>query len=139
MAAWHTMRDEIAAALMAAGYVVAPEPVDQWPSWAIGADGAGRWVALSVTPSSGDLGGSDAAMIRHRVTVRGLAGLPMSPDSTDGAALDLARSLRATIETTAGYVSGTAHAVAADTTVDPFGAGLRLVAVAFDVHQLDQF
>jgi len=138
MGAWATLNTAIGAALTGAGYVLpAEQNPERWPSWAIGSSGAARWVAVDLQPAAGAIQGSDDT-VRHELTVRAICGGPWSASTSQSAALDAARAVRAALETTAGHVSGTAHAVYDSTSVDRLGA-CYLVSVSFTVYQMDTY
>ena len=138
MAAWATLNTAIGTALTGAGYTLpAEQDPERWPSWAIGSSGAARWVAVDLQPAAGAIqGGNDTT--RHELTVRTICGGPWSASSSQSAALDAARAIRAALETTAGLVDGSAHAVYDSTSVDRLGA-CYLVSVTFTFIQSDSY
>jgi hypothetical protein len=138
MSAWADLNTAIGTALTGAGYVLPREQdPERWPSWAIGSSGAARWVAVDLQPAAGAIqGGGDT--IRHELTVRAICGGPWSASTSQAAALDFARACRAALETTAGFVSGSAHAVYQSVSVTRLGA-CYLVSVSFNVIQFDTY
>jgi len=138
MAAWATLNTAIGTALTGSGYTLpAEQEPERWPSWAIGSSGAARWVAVDLQPATGAIqGGSDT--VRHELTVRAICGGPWSASTSQAAALDFARACRAALETTAGFVSGTAMAEYESTAVARLGA-CYLVSVSFTVYQMDTY
>jgi hypothetical protein len=138
MGAWADLNTAIGTALTGAGYTLpADQNPERWPSWAVGSSGAAVWVAVGLEPGAGSISG-DSDTTRHALTVRTLCGGPWSASSSQTAALDAARAIRAALETTAGFVSGAAHAVYDSTSVDRLGA-CYLVSVSFDVIQMDTY
>jgi len=138
MAAWATLNTAIGTALTGAGYMLpAEQDPERWPSWAIGASGAARWAAVDLQPAAGAIqGGSDTT--RHELTVRAICGGPWSASSSQSAALDAARAIRAALETTAGLAGGAAQAEYESVDVARLGA-CYLVSVSFTVYQMDTY
>lgn len=138
MGAWADLNSGIETALTGIGYTLPPDQdPERWPSWAIGVGGVARWASVSLVPDAGSVSGSDDTT-RHALTVRTICGHPWSDSASQAAALNAAQAIRAAIETTAGHVSGTAHAVYEGASVERLGA-CYLVTVTFQVIQTDTY
>ena len=135
MSAWSDLSTAIRSAITGAGYVVplAHEP-EGWPSWAVGS-----FIGVRLSRAESMIDGSNAAMTPGTLTLTGLVGSAWDERVSADQADDLARALRALLETTAGLLSGAAQFVFESADITRIPSGLYTVAVAFRVFHHESY
>lgn len=136
---WSSLVTAIEGVISGAGVTIAPErDPSMWPSWAVAVGGSAQWVSVELDPSVSPLDGSGQTVTQHELNLRTFVCHPYSYSTTQKAAVDVARSLRALLDTPTGIVAETAMVEYTGVSFDALGAGI-VVTTTFTAYQSESY